>query len=192
MNDMTKTGTSNVPLFRRFEMNTAVPAQEAFSGIGVARKEDAPSLLHRALRTDPMAAPALLRLTLAVVMFPHGAQHLFGWFGGYGFAGTHSWMTGELGIPAAIATLAILTEFFAPLALLVGLGGRMAAFAMAGFMVGAASTHLEHGFFMNWSGALPAGAEGFEFHILVIAMALAVAVQGSGAWSVDRLLARRR
>lgn len=147
--------------------------------------------MQRVLRTDAAPAPVLLRVTLAAILFPHGAQHLLGWFGGYGFTGTHQWMTGTLGIPAALATLAILTEFFAPIALLVGLGGRLAALGIVGVMVGAASTHVANGLFMNWYGTLPAGVEGFEFHLLVIAMALAIVLQGSGAWSVDRLLGFR-
>lgn len=155
------------------------------------RTLDLERIRQRVLRTDAAAAPALLRVTLALVLWPHGAQHLLGWFGGYGFAGTHQWMTEAVGFPAALATLAILTEFFAPIALLVGVGGRVAALGITGLMVGAASTHLGNGFFMNWFGALPAGAEGFEYHLLVIAMALAVVFQGSGAWSVDRALARR-
>jgi putative oxidoreductase len=149
------------------------------------------SLVRRLLHTEGHLAPTLLRLTLGLVMFPHGAQHLLGWFGGYGFAGTQGWMTGTLGIPAALAALAILTEFLAPLALLVGLGGRVAALGIAGLMAVAASTHVANGFFMNWGGSLPAGAEGFEYHLLAIAVALAVTVQGSGAWSLDRALSGR-
>jgi putative oxidoreductase len=141
--------------------------------------------------TDGSRTQALLRWTLAAVLFPHGAQHALGWFGGYGFAGTHQWMTGTLGFPSGLAALAIVTELLAPLALLVGAGGRLAALGLVGLMLGALSTHVSNGFFMNWFGALPAGSEGFEYHILVIAIALAVVLRGSGAWSVDRVLARR-
>lgn len=131
-----------------------------------------------------------LRLVLAGVMFPHGAQHALGWFGGYGFAGTHGWMTGALGIPAPLATLAIVTELVAPLLLFVGLGGRFAAAGLGAVLAVAALTHLPHGFFMNWVGE--SGGEGFEYHLLGIALALAVVVRGSGALSIDRLLARDR
>jgi putative oxidoreductase len=72
-----------------------------------------------------------------------------------------------------------------------GLGGRFAAMGLAGLMAVAAQTHAANGFFMNWFGTLPAGAEGFEYHLLVIAIALAVAVRGSGAFSVDGWVARR-
>ncbi len=148
-------------------------------------------LARAVIRTEGGASLLLLRVTLAGVLFPHGAQHLFGWFGGYGFAGTHEWMTTTLGVPGAIATLAILVEFFAPLALAVGLGGRIASLGLAGFMTVAAATHVQNGFFMNWTGQLPAGAEGFEFHLLAIAMALAIVLRGSGAVSLDRVLQRR-
>jgi putative oxidoreductase len=148
-------------------------------------------MLRRLLRTAPDPAPALARLGLALVFFPHGAQHVLGWFGGSGFAGTLSWMTGPLGFPAPLAVLALATELLAPLALLLGLGGRVAALGLVGLMLGALTTHVGNGFFMNWFGSLPAGQEGFEYHILAIVLAGGIALQGSGAWSLDRTLAGR-
>lgn len=138
--------------------------------------------------------PGLLvsRLVLAAVMFPHGAQHLLGWFGGYGFAGTHGWMTATLGIPGPLATIAILTEFFAPLFLVVGLGGRIAAAGLVTLMAVAASAHVGNGFFMNWFGTLGAGVEGFEYHVLAIGMAIPTVLEGSGLWSLDLLWSRAR
>ena len=135
------------------------------------------------------AAPLVTRLALALLLFPHGAQHALGWFGGYGFAGTLGWMTDTLGFPAPLAALAITTELLAPLALVVGLGGRAAALGLAGLMVGAITTHLSNGFFMNWFGALPTGQEGFEYHLVVIALTAVVAIEGSGALSLDRRIA---
>ena len=88
------------------------------------------------------------------------------------------------------AALAITTEFFAPFALLVGAGTRVAALGIVGLMIGAVSTHLDAGFFMNWFGTLPAGTEGFEYHLLVIAMAVALVIEGSGLASVDGRVAR--
>jgi len=146
---------------------------------------------RRLLDTTPHAGPALARLTLALVFFPHGAQHVLGWLGGYGFQGTLQWMTGTLGFPAPLAALALVTELVAPFALLAGLGGRIAALGLVGLMLGALSTHVANGFFMNWFGNLPAGQEGFEYHVLAIALAGTVALQGSGVWSVDRLLMAR-
>jgi putative oxidoreductase len=143
------------------------------------------------IRTEAQPAATILRVVLGTIMLPHGGQHLLGWFGGYGFAGTHQWMTETLGFPDALAAVAIVTEFIAPIALIVGLGGRLAALGVAGIMAGATLTHLPNGFFMNWFGSLPAGSEGFEYHLLVFAMSLAVMVQGSGALSLDRWLINR-
>jgi putative oxidoreductase len=145
-------------------------------------------MLRRILHSSPDFAPLLARVTLGLVLFPHGAQHMLGWFGGYGFGGTLGWMTGTLGFPAPLAALAIATEFIAPFVLLLGLGGRPAALGIVGLMLGALSTHVANGFFMNWFGSLPAGSEGFEYHIVVMALASTVLLQGSGAWSIDRLL----
>ena len=150
------------------------------------------SWIATALQTDGSITQALLRGTLGIVLLPHGAQHLLGWFGGYGFAGTVGWMNSALGIPPAIAGAGILLEFFGPIALILGAGTRLAAFSLAIFMGVAASTHLANGFFMNWGGTLPAGVEGFEYHLLAIAIALAVAIRGAGAFSVDGLVTRGR
>ena len=142
------------------------------------------------IRTSPTPLPTLARLAVGLILFPHGAPHVLGWFGGYGLQGTLGLMTGTLGFPAFFAVLALVTEITAPVALVLGLGGRLAALGVIGLMLGAASTHLANGFFMNWFGALPAGSEGFEYHLLVIALAGIVVLGGSGAWSLDRLLER--
>ena len=146
--------------------------------------------LRALLQTDSSISQALLRITLGLVLLPHGAQHLLGWFGGYGFSGTVQWMNSAVGIPVAAAQAGILLEFFGPIALLVGVGSRLAGLSLGVFMAVAASTHVQNGFFMNWSGTMPAGVEGFEYHLLAIVIAVAVAVRGGGAFSVDRLLAR--
>lgn len=145
----------------------------------------------RLFDAPPRPALAIARVTLGAVLLPHGLQHALGWLGGYGFHGTLAWMTATLGFPAPLAALAIGTELVAPLLLLLGLVGRAAAAGIVGLMLGAASTHLANGFFMNWFGALPAGAEGFEYHLIVIALALTVLLEGSGALSIDGWLARR-
>ena len=124
------------------------------------------------------------RVLFAAVMFPHGAQHALGWFGG-----TYGWMTGTLGIPAPFAALAIVVEVAAPLFLAAGLGGRVAALGLAAILGVAATTHTANGFFMNWVGAN--AGEGFEYHLLGIALAASVIVRGSGAFSLDRVLAKR-
>jgi putative oxidoreductase len=149
------------------------------------------SLLRRIGTGEASATQTLLRLTLALVLLPHGAQHLLGAFGGYGFAATVAWMSGPLGFPAPLAAAGILLEFFGPLLLLAGIGSRVVALALAVFMAIAGSTHVANGFFMNWFGNLPAGTEGFEYHILVVAIAAVIAVNGGGAYSLDRMIARR-
>ncbi len=137
--------------------------------------------------TDDNVGSLILRLALRLVMFPHGAQKLFGWFGGYGFGGTMGFFTETMGIPAPLAFLAIMAESFGALFLIAGVLTRVAAFGIGGVMVVAALTvHLEHGFFMNWSGQQ--AGEGFEFHILAAAMALVLVITGAGRWSVDRLV----
>jgi putative oxidoreductase len=131
------------------------------------------------------------RVILGALLIPHGFQHALGLFGGYGFSGTLGWMTNTLGFPAPLAALAIVTELVAPFALIFGLGGRLAALGIIGLMLGATSTHAPNGFFMNWFGSLPAGAEGFEYHLVVIGLAGVIALNGSGALSLDRFLTAR-
>jgi putative oxidoreductase len=147
--------------------------------------------VSRLFATRADRAPLLARLALGLVMFPHGAQHVLGWFGGYGFAGTFAWMTGTLGFPAPLAALALVVELLAPMALVLGFAGRLAGLGIFGLMATAATTHAANGFFMNWVGARPAGSEGFEYHLLAMALAAVVILAGSGAWSIDRLVSRR-
>ncbi|HKS04667.1 MAG TPA: DoxX family protein [Gemmatimonadaceae bacterium] len=139
-----------------------------------------------ATNDDPAAL--VLRVALGLVMFPHGAQKLLGWFGGYGFAGTVGGFS-SMHIPAAVTVLVIAIEFLGSIALITGLFGRAAALGIIAVMSGAVfMVHLPNGFFMNWSGQQ--AGEGFEYHALVIAMAIAIMIRGSGAFSVDRALSR--
>jgi len=165
----------------------ARPTRTAPKALSIVR-----ALRNRVIDTPADLGAAVARIALALIIFPHGAQHALGWFGGYGFTGTHAWMTKALGFPAPLAALAITTELLAPFALLLGLGGRIAALGVAGIMLGAITTHWSNGFFMNWFGALAAGKEGFEYHLLVLALCGVVTVTGSGRLSFDLSLARRR
>lgn len=141
------------------------------------------------LATSPSLAGLVLRLGLAVVMFPHGAQKVLGWFGGQGFEAQMQAFT-EQGLPWIVALLVILAEFLGPIGLLVGFLTRIAALGIGAVMVGAIVTvHGEYGFFMNWFGEK--AGEGFEYHILAIAIALALVIQGAGCWSLDRRLATK-
>lgn len=164
------------------------PSQTIQSG---APKSDLKALAARyLLGTDADPGALIARLALAGVFFPHGAQKVLGWFGGYGFSGTYGFFTQQMGIPAPFALAAILTEFLAPFALLLGLGSRAAALGIAAIMVVATLTvHLEHGFFMNWFGGQK--GEGFEYHLLALALALVVVVKGGGLGSLDAKLAKR-
>ena len=141
-------------------------------------------------RTDGGLVGLLLRLTVAIVIFPHGAQKLFGWFGGYGPAPTLQFFK-SLGIPTALGWLGILTESVGPVLLVLGLGTRVVALLLAGVMVSAALlVHKDVGFFMNWGGQHQPGREGFEYHILALGTLAALLVTGGGTWSLDALLAR--
>ncbi len=141
-------------------------------------------------RTNDNLAPAVARLTLGLVMFPHGAQKALGWFGGYGFKGTMDFFTGTMHIPAAFAFLAIAAEFAGSIALIAGVFSRVAAFGIAAVMaVAIVTVHLGNGFFMNWYGNQK--GEGYEYHLLALGLALIVIIHGGGKASLDTLIARR-
>jgi len=140
-------------------------------------------------KTNNSFAPTLARLTLGIVMFPHGAQKALGLFGGYGFNGTMNFFTQQMHIPAVFAFLAIAAEFLGSLGLITGFLTRIAAFGIAVEMVVAVvMVHAANGFFMNWFGNQK--GEGFEYHILTVAVALIVMIYGAGKLSVDALLAK--
>jgi putative oxidoreductase len=121
-------------------------------------------------------------------MFPHGAQKLLGWYGGFGFSGTMGFFTETMHLPWLIAFLVIIGESIGSVALLAGLLTRFTAASLAVIMVGAiVTTHLPHGFFMNWFGKQQ--GEGYEYYLLVIGIGLAQLVTGAGKWSVDKVIA---
>ncbi|NOT07382.1 MAG: DoxX family protein [Gemmatimonadales bacterium] len=139
--------------------------------------------------TDTGIAALLLRLTLGLVIFPHGAQKLLGWYGGYGWNGTMGFFS-SMGIPRVFGAAAILTESVGALLLVAGAGTRLVALAIGVTMlVAALKVHRNVGFFMNWGGTLK--GEGYEYHILVVGMVIALLVLGGGAFSVDGLIAAR-
>jgi putative oxidoreductase len=143
-------------------------------------------MLQKLVDTSNDFSITILRLVLGAVFFAHGAQKMLGWFGGYGFSGTMGFLH-QLGIPAVFAFLAICAEFFGGIGLLLGFLGRIAAFGiMCNMIVAVATVHHANGLFMNWSGAQK--GEGYEFHLLAIAIALVIQIKGSGALSVDRAL----
>lgn len=145
-------------------------------------------ILHRLLATENSSLLTLLRLTLGVVMLPHGLQKTLGWFGGYGFTGTMGFFT-SIGIPAILGFLAIAAETAGSIALITGITTRIAAFGIGTTLLVASTMHKANGFFMNWSGQQK--GEGFEFHILGIAIAVALIIGGAGRFSLDRAIAKK-
>lgn len=143
---------------------------------------------HRLLSTADDYAFTILRITLGIVFFAHGAQKVLGWFGGYGFGATLGAFE-QMGIPAPLALLAFAAEFLGGLGLIVGLLTRVAAFGIACVMAVAVTRHLPNGFFMNWAGTQK--GEGYEFHLLAVAIAVALMLRGAGALSLDRYLHSR-
>lgn len=148
------------------------------------------SVLRTALATDASKTLLFQRLVLAGVVLPHGLQKAFGWFGGWGLNGTVAWFQSALDVPAPVAALVIASDLLGALALAFGLFSRLTALGIALTMLGAVSlVHAPNGFFMNWGGSNP--GEGYEFHLLALALSMPLAVRGGGAASLDRWLARR-
>lgn len=125
----------------------------------------------------------VLRFTLALILWPHGAQKVLGWFGGAGWDGTYQTFTEKMGIPPLLARVAMLTEFCAPICLVLGLFTRVAALGVMIMMLVAMTKHIKNGYFANWSGKK--AGEGIEFHVLYAGAALALLLTGPGPWSID-------
>jgi len=138
--------------------------------------------------TYPSWSLLVIRLALGIIFFAHGAQKVFGWFGGHGLKGTIGYFQQALKIPAAMTVLAALTEFLGGAALIVGLLGRPAALGLIVIMlVAVAKVHWPNGFFMNWA-MQPGKGHGFEMNLALLAMALAVLIGGAGMLSIDRMI----
>lgn len=148
-----------------------------------------PTPLARLLDTTDSAVPTVLRVTLGGVVLAHGLQKVFGWFDGYGIDGTMRFFA-SIGVPAPLGALVILSDFAGSLLLIAGLATRFSAAAAGLVMLGAMLlVHLPNGFFMNWGGA-PHG-EGYEFHLLALAMAASLVISGGGYGSLDRWLSAK-
>ena len=141
------------------------------------------------IETKDDYAGLVLRLMLGIVFFAHGSQKVLGWFGGYGFFNTMNAFTQKMHIPFILALLAIAAEFLGSIALLAGFFTRIAAFSIATVMVVAIwLSHWQNGFFMNWFGVQK--GEGFEYHLLVIAIAAALMIKGGGSFSIDKKISK--
>lgn len=129
----------------------------------------------------------ILRITLGLILLPHGAQKMLGLFGGYGFTGTMGFFTETMHLPWIIGFLVIVIEFIGALALITGFASRIWSVLTILLFTGIILTsHLDNGFFMNWFGNQK--GEGYEYHLLIIGLSLALFVSGSGKLSVDRII----
>ncbi|HAN69729.1 MAG TPA: DoxX family protein [Halieaceae bacterium] len=130
-------------------------------------------------KVSPLAYP-LIRVTTGLLLMPHGAQKLFGWFGGYGLSGTGAFFGDTLGMQPGVlfALLAGLVEFFGGLALVIGLLTRPAAAAVAVLLAVALSVHWANDFF--WTNG------GIEYPLMWLLLAIALMLRGGGEYSLDR------
>jgi putative oxidoreductase len=133
-------------------------------------------------RTYPSWAPIFARLALGVIFFGHGAQKLLGLFGGPGMSNAIKFFQ-SLGIPPALATVAIVTEFFGGIAVTLGLFTRIASIGLAiDMFVAICKVHLQYGFFLNGKGP------GIEYNLALIGLALSLLVWGAGNLSIDQVI----
>ena len=145
-------------------------------------------MFRKLLATSNDLTLTIVRLVLGMTFFAHGAQKMLGWFGGYGFQGTIHFFS-QVGLPAVVTVLIMVTEMFGGLGLIFGFLTRIPALGIGVEMIGATfMVHLPNGFFMNWAGNQK--GEGFEYHLLAIAMAATLLLRGAGAYSVDRTLSK--
>ena len=142
-------------------------------------------LIQRVLNTKAGLAALALRVPVGIVLAAHGSQKLFAWFGGYGLEGTGQWMA-SIGLEPGylMALLAGSAEFFGGLALVLGLLTRPAAVVTAFTMLVAIfSAHISNGLFLSNNG--------YEYALTLLAVTVALAIQGGGTASVDKVLAER-
>jgi len=143
------------------------------------------NIAQRVLSTDAGWGALALRIPVGIIFAAHGAQKLFGWFGGYGLEGTGQWMD-SIGLAPGylMALLAGAVEFFGGLALIAGLLVRPASAALAFAMVIAIfSAHIDKGLFV--------ANNGYEFALALLAVTVALVFSGAGRGSLDRTLNRR-
>ena len=139
--------------------------------------------LIKIISTDENIASIFLRISIAVMLFPHGVQKITA------FSDMIDILGNGYGLPGFIAVLVILIEFLAPLIIIIGAGTRLGALLIAIIMLGAIPYHIQNGFFINWFGNQ--AGEGYQFHILAVGAALALAVLGGGRFSVDGMLSKK-
>jgi putative oxidoreductase len=129
------------------------------------------------------------RLSIGLILFPHGAQQMLGLFGGYGFNGTMGFLTDSLHLPWLIAFMVITIEFFGSISLVTGFASRLWSIAIVAIFIGTIFTaHIGNGFFMNWYGTQK--GEGFEYALLVVGLSIATLINGSGRYSIDNIISK--
>lgn len=143
------------------------------------------ALINKVLHTNAGWGALALRIPVGIIFAAHGAQKLFGWFGGYGLEGTGQWMD-SIGLSPGylMALLAGGTEFFGGLALIFGLLVRPASAALAfAMLIAIFSVHFQNGLFMSNNG--------YEFGLALVAASVSLLFSGAGRASVDRLVTAR-
>lgn len=148
--------------------------------------------MKKIIATNPDNSLAFIaRVALGLTIFPHGAQKVMGWFGGYGYTATMGYFTGQENLPYIVGLLFILIEFFGSLLLIFGFLTRLAAVGIIGIYLGAIIVvHAPNGFFMNWN-LVPGKGEGWEYFILLFGLALIALISGGGKASVDATLTNK-
>ena len=149
--------------------------------------------MNKIIGTDSNNIFALIaRLALGLTIFPHGAQKLLGWFGGYGFNGTMEFFTTQVHLPYIVGLLFILIEFFGSLFLIFGFLTRLSAIGFIGIYIGAIRmVHAANGFFMNWNSQ-PGKGEGWEYFIMLFGLAIIVLISGGGKGSIDAAISKKK
>jgi putative oxidoreductase len=143
------------------------------------------TLIKRVVTTDTGFGQLALRIPVGIVFIAHGAQKLFGAFGGYGLEGTGQWMA-SIGLNPGylMALLAGSAEFFGGIALILGLLVRPAAVVLAFTMLVAIfAVHIGNGLFMS--------NDGYEFGLVLLAASVSLAISGAGRASIDRIIASK-
>lgn len=141
--------------------------------------------LKNIFTTNNSIANIMLRVPVGIILAAHGSQKLFAWFGGYGLEGTGQWME-SIGLAPGflMALLAGSAEFFGGIALMLGFLTRPAAIVSAFTMIIAIfSVHFSNGLFMSNNG--------YEFALSLLAVNVALAIQGGGKYSVDSAIANK-
>jgi putative oxidoreductase len=146
------------------------------------------SLLDLVFGTYPSWSHLVVRVAAGIIFFAHGAQKVFGWYGGPGLKATMNAFQQHMKIPPAAAALAAFTECFGGLALIVGLLARPAALGLTIVMlVAIAKVHARNGLFLNMQGT-PGKGHGYEFNLAIIGLTVSILIGGAGLWSIDRLI----